>query len=140
ACASRCRSSPGAAGATSGTPGRASTSSPAGRRTLRDGHSPRARTGTTTASATTPGSSFASPSVSVCPPADGRFRMAVSNVGRGETCDGALARQGSAPPSRARLRAGAQAGDVRVLELRDLVHDHLDPERDADALLPGAEL
>jgi hypothetical protein len=36
--------------------------------------------------------------------------------------------------ARARLRAGAAARDERLLELRHLVHDHLDPLGHADAL------
>ena len=49
-------------------------------------------------------------------------------------------RQGPAHAARAGLRPGALAADERVLELRDLVHDHLDPVRDADPVLPGHQL
>ena len=43
-------------------------------------------------------------------------------------------RQRPAHAARARVRPGAESQHGRVLELRDLVHDHLDPLRDADAL------
>src|SRR5688500_454769 len=38
-------------------------------------------------------------------------------------------------PAQARLRAGTLPGDGRVPELRDLVHDHLDPRRLPDLVL-----
>ena len=44
-----------------------------------------------------------------------------------------------AAPRRARLQAGAEPGLERVLQLRDLVHDHLDPRRLLHDLRPGLE-
>ena len=43
---------------------------------------------------------------------------------------------GRADPPQARLRAGALPRDGRVPELRDQLHDHLDPRRLPDVVLP----
>src|SRR4029079_11189827 len=47
--------------------------------------------------------------------------------GTGTTCGQLPHRRGRADPPQARLRAGALPRDGRLSELRDLVHDHLDP-------------
>src|SRR6266404_3009531 len=44
-------------------------------------------------------------------------------------------RQRRTDPAQARLRPGALSRDGRVLELRHLVHDHLDPRRLPDVVL-----
>ena len=49
-------------------------------------------------------------------------------------------RQGPAHAARARLRPGAHSEHGRLLELRDLVHDHLDPLGDADAVRHRSQL
>src|SRR5581483_11772915 len=49
-------------------------------------------------------------------------------------------RRGRAHAPPARLCAGALPRDGRVLELRDLVHDHLDPRRLPDVLLHRVQL